>query len=152
MLQLNKIHKMSCVDGLKLLDDDSIDLIVTSPPYNIGAGGSSFKFKGYDVYEDKNDNYDEFILEVLKESYRVLKPSGSLMFNHKVRTVDKEAIHPLKTIFKSKFTLKQEIIWDLHDTHIHNKDRFFPINEMIYWCVKDKNRTYFDPNFEWALS
>lgn len=144
MIELNRIYKMSCVDGMKLIDDDCVDLIVTSPPYNIGAGGSSFKFKGYDIYEDKNDDYDKFILEVLNESYRILKPSGSLMFNHKVRTVDKTAIHPLKNIFKSKLILKQEIIWDLNDTHIHNKDRFFPINEMIYWCVKDRNQTFFN--------
>ena len=36
MLELNKIYNMDCVDGLKLIDDNSVDLIVTSPPYNIG--------------------------------------------------------------------------------------------------------------------
>lgn len=133
-----------CLHGMGQLDDNSIDLIVTSPPYNIGAGGESFKFRGYDVYNDNNNNYDQFIHDVLTECYRVLKPSGSLMFNHKVRTVNKECIHPLSYIFDSPFTLKQEIVWDLHDTHIHNKDRFYPVNEMIYWCVNDKAQTKFN--------
>ena len=33
VLELNKIYNMDCIDGMKLLDDNSIDLIVTSPPY-----------------------------------------------------------------------------------------------------------------------
>ena len=36
MLQLNNIYNMDCIDGLNNIDDDSIYLIVTSPPYNIG--------------------------------------------------------------------------------------------------------------------
>lgn len=147
MIEVNKIYNMDCVEGMKLLPDNSIDLIITSPPYNIGKGGSAFKFKGYDIYNDNNSDYDNFILIALNEMYRILKPSGSLMFNHKVRTVNKECIHPLKLIFQSKFKLKQEIIWDLHDTHIHNKDRFYPINEMIYWCIKDKKQTKFNGEY-----
>jgi modification methylase len=147
MIELNNIYNMDCIEGMKLIDDNSIDLIITSPPYNIGEGGSAFKFKGYDIYNDKNSDYENFILITLNEMYRVLKPSGSLMFNHKVRTVNKECIHPLKLLFQTKFILKQEIVWDLHDTHIHNKDRFYPINEMVYWCIKDKNKTKFNSEF-----
>lgn len=33
MLELNKIYNMDCLEGLKLLDDNSIDCCVTSPPY-----------------------------------------------------------------------------------------------------------------------
>ena len=141
---INSIICGDCLEVMKGIPDKSVDLVVTSPPYNIGKGGSSFKFPAYENDDDKNPNYDVFIVEVLDEIYRVLKPSGSLMFNHKVRTVKKEAIHPLRWIFNSEFALKQEIIWDLNDTHIHNKDRFYPINEMIYWCTKDKNETKFN--------
>ncbi len=147
MLELNKIYNESCLETMAKMSDDFLQCIVTSPPYNIGAGGSAFKFKGYDKYNDKNSEYDSFILKVLNELYRVLKPGGSLFFNHKVRTVNKIAIHPLKLIFSSKFELKQEIVWDLHDTHIHNKDRFYPINEMIYWLIKDSAKTEFNSDF-----
>jgi len=34
MLELNKIYNMDCLEGMKLIPDNSIDLIVTSPPYN----------------------------------------------------------------------------------------------------------------------
>lgn len=36
MLEINKIHNMDCVEGLKLLNDNSIDSIVTDPPYEWG--------------------------------------------------------------------------------------------------------------------
>ena len=35
MLELNKIYNIDCLDGLKKIDDKSIDLIFTDPPYNI---------------------------------------------------------------------------------------------------------------------
>ena len=101
MLELNKIHNIDCIEGMELIENNTVDLIVTSPPYNIGEGGSAFKFRGYDVYDDNNSDYDNFIIIALNEMYRILKPSGSLMFNHKVRTVNKECIHPLKLIFGS---------------------------------------------------
>ena len=36
MLELNKIYNMDCIEGMKQLDDFSIDLIITDPPYGIG--------------------------------------------------------------------------------------------------------------------
>ena len=36
MLELNKIYNEDCLEGLKQLDDNSVDLIITSPPYNLG--------------------------------------------------------------------------------------------------------------------
>ena len=134
------------------MDDNSIDLICTSPPYNVSKrkkNWHSFKFQDYDGYGDSlNDNeYTEFMINILNECHRVLKPSGSLMFNHKVRTLDKVAIHPLSIIFQTNLILKQEIIWNYNDTHIHNPDRFYPINEMIYWCIKEPKQTYFNSEY-----
>lgn len=34
MLELNKVHKVDVMEGMRQLDDNSIDLIITSPPYN----------------------------------------------------------------------------------------------------------------------
>ena len=47
MLELNKTYNMDCLEGLKLLDDNSIDLTVTSPPYdNLRTyNGYSFDFE-----------------------------------------------------------------------------------------------------------
>ena len=35
MLEINKVYNMDCVDGIKLLDDNSIDLVIIDPPYKL---------------------------------------------------------------------------------------------------------------------
>ena len=39
-MKLNKIYNMDCLEGLKQLEDNSIDLVLTDPPYGISIGGS----------------------------------------------------------------------------------------------------------------
>lgn len=34
MIELNKIYNIDCIEGLKMIEDNSIDLIITSPPYS----------------------------------------------------------------------------------------------------------------------
>lgn len=76
-LDLNKIHNMDCVAGMKeLVPDESVDLIVTSPPYNLGIQ--------YDTHDDDMplDQYFAWCKEWLSECYRVLKPDGRMCLNH----------------------------------------------------------------------
>ena len=74
-LELNKIHLMDCQKGLTLLDDKSVDVIVTSPPYNIGID--------YNTYHDKRPigEYLEWIKDIAGECKRVLKDDGSFFLN-----------------------------------------------------------------------
>jgi DNA modification methylase len=62
-MEINKIHCIDCLEGLRQLEDKSIDYIVTDPPYNVGK-----------------DNWDYSILDLLdacaKECSRVLKDEG----------------------------------------------------------------------------
>ena len=58
MLELDKIYNMDCIDGMKQLEDFSIDLILTDPPYGIGVakngfvgGGKLAKVKDYKPQE-----------------------------------------------------------------------------------------------------
>ena len=60
MLELNKIHNMDCKEGLKLLDDNSIDSIVTDPPYELGFMNKKWDKSGI--------SYD---VEMWKECFRV---------------------------------------------------------------------------------
>lgn len=133
----NNIYNVDCLVGLRGLKSDSIDLVVTSPPYNIG----NFNNHGQDLgtYAGNNmseDVYQDWQLEILSELHRVVKPSGSVFYNHKVRIKDGVAIHPLEWIFKSDFTLKQEITWNQGRGANSAKIRFFPFSERIYWLTK----------------
>lgn len=66
MLDLNKIYCEDCLEGMKKLDENSIDAIVTDPPY-----GLEFMGKKWD--------YGVPSIEIWKECLRVLKPGGYLL-------------------------------------------------------------------------
>ena len=66
MLELNKVHQLDCLQGLKMLEDNSIDLIITSPPYNkAGLNKCKKKFhtdlsksRKWNITIDYGDNLD----------------------------------------------------------------------------------------------
>ena len=74
-MEINKIYNEDCLEGMKRIPDSSIDLIVTSPPYNIK--------KKYKSYKDdlSLQEYLTFLKEVLCECSRILKAKGNVMFN-----------------------------------------------------------------------
>lgn len=117
-------------DFIKTIPDESIDLLVTSPPYNIGK-----------VYEDRQklDQYLEAIQPVISESYRILKKTGSLCWQVG-NYVEKGEVYPLDIFFYDKFKdlgykLRNRIIW--HFGHgLHSKKRFSGRYETILWFTK----------------
>ncbi len=68
MLEINKIHNTDCLEGMKLLDDNSVDSIVTDPPYELGFMGKKWDSTGI-----------AYNIELWEECLRVLKPGGHLL-------------------------------------------------------------------------
>jgi len=68
LLEINKIYNMNCLEGLKLLDDNSVDSIVTDPPYELGFMGKKWDSTGI-----------AYNVELWQEALRVLKPGGHLL-------------------------------------------------------------------------
>lgn len=103
MLELDKVYNMDCVDGLKQLDDNSIDLVVTSPPYDnlITYDGYSFDF-----------------YTIASELYRVIKDGGVVVWIVSDSTINGSETG---TSFKQALYFK-EIGFNLHDTMIWKKD------------------------------
>ena len=136
-MELNKIYNEDCLEGMKKIESNSIDLIITSPPYNIGNMKSNKTKHGtYAGNNMKEEAYQDWQLSILNECYRVLKEGGSLFYNHKVRIKKGVGLHPLEFILKSPFILKQEIVWDMGKSANCDKIRFFPFSERIYWLTK----------------
>jgi len=81
-MDINKIYNESCLDTMKKMEDNSIDLIITSPPY---ADRRKTTYGG--IHPDR---YVEWWLEISKELQRVLKPTGSFILNIKENVVDGE--------------------------------------------------------------
>lgn len=128
--------KGDCLEELRKLQSGTVDLIITSPPYNLGNAhhtGSNRIF----AYEDNmpEQEYQEWQTEVLKECYRVLSPDGSLFYNHKNRIKKGLQITPYEWLLKTPFTIKQELVW-FNRSQNFDKIRFYPMTERIYWLAK----------------
>ncbi|MEQ1811067.1 MAG: site-specific DNA-methyltransferase [Terricaulis sp.] len=138
-LQRDADAQIACQDNLKFmrkLGDESMHLIVTSPPYNIGK-----------EYEEKRslDIYIEEQMACIAEAVRLLHPQGSICWqvgNH----VHKGEIFPLDILLypifhKSGLQLRNRIVWTFgHGLHCQN--RFSGRHETILWFTKTDNYTF----------
>jgi site-specific DNA-methyltransferase (adenine-specific) len=75
MLETNKIINGDCVKVMASLPESCVDLIVTSPPYNVGID--------YDTHNGRQsmEDYWQFTKDWLSESYRILKDDGRIAVN-----------------------------------------------------------------------
>lgn len=129
------LHHGSCLDLLKDMPDKSMQLIVTSPPYNIG--------KEYEK-KLKIDNYVEQQAKIIKECVRVLADNGSICWQVG-NYVNNGAIIPLDTILYPIFhdlnlVMRNRVVW--HFEHgLHCSRRFSGRYETIIWFTR-KTRDY----------
>lgn len=70
MLETNKIYNINCVDGIDMLDDESIDLVVTSPPYDYMRTYSG---------AISSWNWDVFC-QIVSRLHRVMKDGGVIVW------------------------------------------------------------------------
>ena len=146
---LNKIINGDCLEVLRKLPDESIDLVVTSPPYNLknstgngmkdGRGGkwaNAALIDGYENYDDcmPNDEYAKWQHEVLLECLRVIKDDGAIFYNHKWR-VQAGLIQDRRDIVYD-VPLRQIIIWQRKGGINFNSGYFLPTYEVIYLIAK----------------
>jgi site-specific DNA-methyltransferase (adenine-specific) len=94
-----------CLDGLSSIADNSIDMVMTSPPYNIGVR--------YHSYRDQRprDEYLQWLDRVARALKRVLKPSGSLFLNVGSTSIDPWLASDVANVFRAHFILQNHIIW-----------------------------------------
>lgn len=139
--------------GDEKLPDACVDLVVTSPPYNLrnstGHGmkkpGGMWKscelaINGYDAYND-NMPYDEYIQwqrDCLTEMMRLIPDTGAIFYNHKWR-VQGGLIQDRHEILEG-FPVRQIIIWRRNGGINFNDSYFLPTYEVIYLIAK--------PNFK----
>ena len=93
MLELNKIYNMDCLDGMKPLLNNSVDLILTDPPYQFGIGtmlnpvGGGFmkhQKKKYLLNIEKSFGFNYNPSLFLSEAKRVLKKFNLVIWTNKL--------------------------------------------------------------------
>lgn len=139
-------------ENMKEVDDESVDLIVTSPPYNIDIKYGNKTIHGKTIgskgikYKDKlpENEYRNMLQSVFNECKRVLKPDGSIWINIKNKYDDEQIITPfwLENYFKDLY-LKNLIIWNFDWGGSTNK-RFAPRYEFVFWYTMNKYKYKFN--------
>ena len=146
---IDKIVCGDAVEVLKQLPDESIDLVVTSPPYNLknstgngmkdGRGGkwaSAALQKGYSHHNDcmPHDEYVKWQRDCLTEMMRVTKDTGAIFYNHKWRVQD--GLLQDRQDIVSGFPVRQIIIWRRKGGLNFNPGYFLPTYEVVYLIAK----------------
>jgi len=143
-----------CVDTLEVqrrLLPEMFDLVITSPPYNIG--------KEYESVMPVDD-YVRWTDRWITETCRLLAEHGALLLNLGYISVEaKGRAVPLPYLLWDKVPLylNQEIVWN-YSAGVACKNYLSPRNEKILWYVKDKNNYVFnldairDPNVKYPHS
>ena len=104
------IYCGDCLDILPGLPDKSVDLVFTSPPFNLGGNHHTGNYR-HRPYDDciPEQEYQDWQLKVLDELYRVVKDKGSCWYQHKNRIKDGVSITPYLWLLKSKWPQEQQI-------------------------------------------
>lgn len=125
---------------LRQMPSNSVDMTFTSPPYNIGLKDrKDTNIATYDNWDDdlNYEQYCEWQLKILNELYRITKSGGVLFYNHKDKFKEEKYKNPIEILFKSKWKIKQNIIWDRGSAISYNAGMFGDVYENIYYCYKE---------------
>ena len=152
----NHMHRVQllhgdCMNHMGSLKTGSVDLVVTSPPYNLRAHGRRMPVKGNwrrrpdiaDGYASHSDDlpyadYVEWQKEVLGECWRVLSEDGAIFYNHKPRIQNHVLQTPLD--LNPGLPVRQVIIWRRWGGVNFNRSFYLPVHEWIVVYAKPKFR------------
>ena len=99
------LHRQDCIKGMSRLGDESVDLVVTSPPYNLGIG--------YGKYSDRQDrqSYLRWCRGWAAHIRRILKLNGSFFLNVGAAPSNPMLSHEIVMTLRESFVLQNTIHW-----------------------------------------
>ena len=135
-MELNKIYNEDCLEGMKRIPNNSVDLTVTSPPYD-----------NLRSYNGNNDSWNQALWEsVIEELYRITKYGGVVVWivgdatikGSETGTSFKQALH-----FKEMgFNIHDTMIWSKGSCHFPDKTRYYQSFEYMFIFSKGRIKTY----------
>ena len=121
-----------CLEGMRELDDKSIDLVVTSPPYNLDIQ--------YSKYKDKKprEQYLGWLRDVFLECKRILMDDGHLFVNMGYSNVDPWVAMDVAMTLRDDWILQNHINW-VKSIHVNGKTsgHLCPTWEHLFHFTKD---------------
>lgn len=119
MIELDKIYNMDCMEGMRQMEDNSVDAVVTSPPYNYNLRIHYGEYGGRSVNDHNKygkmfkddmpmEEYFKWQRDCITEMLRISK--GIVFYNIQMLTGNKVALCQLLGHFADK--VKEIIIWD----------------------------------------
>jgi len=130
-MEVNKIYNEDCLEGMKRMPDESVDLIITDPPFNIGKLYNS-------PYKDKKskEEYIEWCKKWLIECIRILKENGSLyLFNYPENNAY------LMPFLDENLLFKRWMTWHYPTNTGHSKYNFTRTQHSILFYTKSKKQS-----------
>jgi site-specific DNA-methyltransferase (adenine-specific) len=136
---------MDCIEGMKLIPSNSIDLIITDPPFAIDFKSKKSNYnrkesrviKGYN--EIPKEEYYKFTTNWIKEAYRVLKESGSMYIFSGWNNLKDILI----ALDEQKFILVNHLIWKYQFGVVTNRKYITSHYHILYVCKNDKLRKFY---------
>ena len=120
-----KIINGDCIKEMKKLKENSVDLIITDPPYNIGVD--------YGASKDKRKDYIDWCVKWVIECERLLKENGSLYI---INYPENNAILLSKLSNKTKLLHRSWINWHYPTNVGHSKNNFTRASRNILFYTK----------------
>jgi site-specific DNA-methyltransferase (adenine-specific)/modification methylase len=118
-MEVNKIFNEDCLETLKRFEDNTIDIVVTSPPYNMNLRIRNGKYCSRQIVKEFSSKYEGFDDNLpIEEFYELhsqiirelLRVSGIIFYNIQIVTGSKRAF--FKIIGEFSEQLKDIVIWD----------------------------------------
>jgi len=133
-MELNKISCMDCLEYLKTIPDNFVDLIVTDPPYNVSQK-NNIKHGSLNVTKNFGDwDFGFDPIPVLKELKRVLKPTGQIY----VFCATKQ-IPIYMNVFENEWFFRNLLVWNKTNPAPRiSKTNFLFANEYLLYAINEK--------------
>jgi len=144
-IEIDKIYNMDCIEGMKRIPDETVDLVITDPPFAIDfkARKSNYNRTQSRVLEGYNEiskeQYHDFTLRWMREVYRVLKQSGSMF----VFSGWNNLKHILIALDEVGFITVNHIIWKYQFGVVTRRKFVTSHYHCLYVCKNDKKRKFF---------
>ena len=154
MLKTNKIYCGDTIEYMNKIDDKSIQLILTSPPYNasLRKDGYNNKYQTTDTHTDDitDDQYLNWMIGVFKEYFRILKDKGVVAFNMSYTKYSPSLPYFLiNRIFQeTDFIIADTLAWEKTAVipFTGHPNRLTRKCEFVYIFVKKEHLNDFDAN------